>query len=371
MSALNKKAAWLTMGTIITIALLTVSLVLIGGVWKGFISKAEPKAAESLCKSFNAARLITQTEILGVKGHLAPSACNPIDKKELPSKEYSQDQEGLKANIADLTAKCWNIYLEGREKNMFAKNWPFGNDACNICYTFSVKKGIIPVTTPELELYLTETTYLAEDTSDKCAVTNRGYEGGYCMDECNEEYPKEKRSTKCKNQEKPICCTVENKKDECVNNGGACRDNFCNEDELAYLYPKGWQCADKDKICCLNKDNVYSYMDYIQFYEGTGKVMYHTGIQFANPEQYAITLVSPKDELDLEGWTTLSGGALATAGAVYLASGVATGGVTLVIGGIGLASTLIATSYSLEEPDMNAVLITPLNFVSRKCSIQE
>ena len=111
-------------------------------------------------------------------------------------------------------------------------------------------------------------------------------------------------------------------------------------------------------------------MDYIQFYEGAGKVMYHTGIQFINPEQYAITLVSPKDEMGLDSWTKLSGGALATAGAVYLISGVASGGVTLVIGGIGIVSTLIATSYSLEEPIMNSILITPLNFVSESCSIK-
>lgn len=362
---LRHKKAFLSFGMIITIAILTFSLILIIGLWQTFLSKADDVAAEKLCESFNAVRVFSAQTTLGHKFYVIPNACRTIDKGVLPEEAYPKTKKATKENIARLMTTCWQMWLEGREKNMFADNWPFGNDKCNICYTFSIDKGI-DFTMVDLELFFDNTIYFAEDASQKCAPTEAGYSGGFCREKNCETDEKQISSTKCKAGE--FCCIQKDRDNECKNKGGNCRPltNGCNQGEKEFIPPKGWSCKNKEDICCINEEKVFSYREYIQSYGGGGKLIYNPGnLKFANPGQYAITFVSPGRGCDATCLGAIAGTGVAVTAAIYFTGGIA---LPLVIGGLGAGAT---SEYLTIEPEINAILITPLDYVADKCSIQE
>lgn len=310
----RKKAVALSMNFIVSIAILTLALVLILGIWGKVIKKAEPATAESLCESFNAARALSTIKIGPERIRFVPNACKTIHKTEsensaLPESGYPQTTKGIQENIRRLSTKCWKMWLEAREPLIFgspeltsatsiaASTW-FDKGRCFICYTFTIKesKDIQPFTSETLDTSFDENIFFAEDVSDKCDLTSLGYGGGVCMTECGvEPYPlltREENPKKCKEEGKPKCCVAEDEKDECINKGGDCKF-ACDPGEKEYSLPSGWQCADKDKICCVKEKNVYSYRDYFQYYQGSGRVAIEPGLVFEpEKETYAITYVS-------------------------------------------------------------------------------
>ena len=186
------------MNTIIKISLLTLALVIIGGLFSMLFAKAPEKASESLCRSFNAARI--NSPDLPTIGKVVPNACKTIHK-EVPGDGYPQTKEGAMQHIADLSAKCWWMWLEGVSNKMFDLQWtPFSKDPCFICYSFTIKEDIQDFDGTDLRLYLGETEYIVRDDSDQCYPLG----GGYCQKESKDPFTKEVRETqeqKCKKQD--------------------------------------------------------------------------------------------------------------------------------------------------------------------------
>jgi hypothetical protein len=367
----------LTMVFLVSIIILTLSLVIITLVWQKFFSKAESSAAESLCMGFNAVRMRTKVEQGRYTANTFPNTCKTLDKT-IPSDIYPQTKEGAMEEMRNLVAKCWWMFLEGAEKNMFAKDLWMGQDPCFTCYRFNLKGNIKQFTFEEFKKSLEQNTYLAsiDGDFDDCAPIG----GGTCIDDVNgkvcsstkdkfKDLKKSVYSTKCK--ENQHCC-ISGNSNECENKGGKCiplsQGQTCESANPLYSkqYDK-WAC--RTGTCCIGSDNYYSYLDYIQSYRGDGAVIYEKDLVFKPAEEYAITFISPRPGFN---WEFLWKGGLTGAGtlaALFLIPG---GKIAMAVAGTTLVGGSIYTYFTSNqvEGDINTIFISKLDSISNTCEAE-
>ncbi len=276
----------------------TLSFVIILGLWKLAFSKAPDKAAEDACFIFNSIRTKAKLEIAGKEILGVPRACKKIEKtgdKSIPEDIYQQNSKGAKDQLSNMIAKCWWMWLEGRDPNIMETELFSSKNKCFICYQFDVDKKIsLPV--KKFDIELSKKTYRVEDSSDKCA----GQFGGYCVDEsaCGKD---SKIEGKC--QEDKVCCI--HKKNICENKGGICKeicDTISDDGEVLHT---DWKCGEKSS-CCIKKENQLTYYEYVQQFGGPGKIIIDESIgDFDFRGTYAVTFIAKTDKYILVRLPTL------------------------------------------------------------------
>lgn len=265
------------MKTIVEIALVTLSFVIIVGLLTVLFSQSEGKAAEELCHTFNA--LIVKggetAEELKAWGAI-PDACKVLERENLPT-EYTADKEGAMRQVGDLASKCWWMFMEGAPGVDILGNdlWGLGGAKCFICYTFNFQKGV-NFNSQELELFFDTKSYTVRDESDQCSALG----GGHCAAKCENVFSREVESKKCSTQK---CCVAEDKRDECINKGGQCLESCSGLYTKAY---PNWQCAKNN--CCIKPENFYTYRDYIQRFGGRGYLHVQPNLNFNSQGTYAL-----------------------------------------------------------------------------------
>ncbi len=361
----NKKG--IELETLIDIILVVVATGLLIGVFVYFSNKADEKTSETLCRTFNAIRFRTQIGTPVGNINLAPRACKTIDKKDLPGKDYQDygnlPNQGSKAELRDMVAKCWWMWLEGNKLNMFDQSTLalLSQNKCFVCYTFSVSKDA-EFEFDEFAASLNEP-YYAFDSSDRCAPLGQG---GKCMASCESELPVEAVSSRCKPGQK--CCIAKDVKDECINKGGSCIS------KSGYLPYGKWSCRGGTK-CYVEEKNVASYLDYVQGSKGAGGgvgfMASQTGLKdFKSGKKYGIALISPGksaswDTLGLGTTTALLGVATAASTKIPLV------GIPLVVPVLGGATIY---TYSLTSdsgiPKINYVYLSEYEKIKENCAIE-
>ena len=353
------------------IFLIIVATGLILGVLTVTLSRADEKASEQLCRGLNAIRFGTKVETPIGSYNIAPQACKTIDKGDLPGKDYKNigdSKKGAEAEIRDLMARCWWMWLEGKQPNMFDQStWAIlAKNKCFICYTFSLQKDLkIPMTEFAVSL---NTPYFAVDSTDKCAP---GGQGGKCRASCDASstsFSREVPSSRCKPNEK--CCIADDARDECENKGGKCLE----EPKSPYTeYYSKWQC--KRRACYIEKKNMASYYDYVQGTGGAGGgrgfILPQNNInELKSGKKYSITFVSPGNS---PSWDTLGLGAAT----VLLGAGALASEIFLPILGTPVAITLGGASYyssGLTSKSgtlgFNYIYISEYDAVKDKCAIE-
>ena len=391
------------------ILLLTFVGIMLFSLFSYGASKANDKLSENLCRTFNVLRFATEIDAGPAKFKVAPNACKTINKRdELPSKEFKYntqgEQEGAKAEIRDMMARCWWMWVEGKYQNMFNSKWYNLKNGCFICYSFSVadNKNVGTFTYEDFARSL-NSEYDARDTSDKCAPLGQG---GKCMEVCNDprtrdDFNHELPSGKCSPQngiivsaenpqgklktegggsggggangayEYPKCCIST---DECVNKGGICAE------KEGYVPFEKWKCG--SGTCYVKKENVASYLDYIQGTAGVGygpgRVLFGDNEGFKPGLKYAVSFISPGNEFDLETGSRLllsAGTAVAT---VYFV--VQTAGLGLVpLATVGVAGAKIGLTAATYEGlmagqsgtirDINYIMVSKYDTIADKCSV--
>lgn len=363
-SARNKKG--IVWSTLIEILLVVVSTVLIINLIAAGSTKADEKASENLCKGFNALKFgVSETPVIR---SAAPRACKTIDKGDLPGQHYKSHtggyKEGAKAEIRDMMSRCWWMWLEGNQQNVFESKWYNLKNGCFICYTFSLDKSVKPFSYTELAASL-NTPYYAVDDTDRCAPLG---EGGRCMPLCDtssDYFSKEVASDRCEQGLK--CCIASDTRDACKNKGGRCLTEPGSE--YTMLYDK-WQCTSGN--CYIKPEKTASYLDYIQgtggASGGAGKVLFLDNANFIQGPKYAITFISPGKEWNIN---TLLGigttAALGAAGIVGFFSGVGTVPSLALLGSASGAAYL--TGNTGEINDINMISISKYDTVSGKCAV--
>jgi len=368
--ARNKKRNASVGFTLIELILMIIGVGILIVLIVSYLSKADEKTSENLCRALNAIRAGTKVDTSVGTYTFAPRACKTIDKRQdLPSNNYINNpnsiKEGAKAEIRDLMTRCWWMWLEGRDQNVFDKKWYNLQNGCFICYTFNLGKDVKSFTYDEFAHSLTAA-YYAVDTTDRCAP---GGQGGMCMDSCNknsDSFSREVASNVC---DKKKCCVSADTQDECKDKGGMCLDSPGTE--YNYYYNR-WHC--KTGSCYIKPYNIASYLDYIEgangVGSGTGKVLFAEDGGFAPQAKYAISFVSPGKSFDLKVDTGLFGtvaGTAMTAFSIYL-----TGGLSIPIyvmaGLTGYSAFSTKNAGSITES--NYILISKFDTVKEKCAVE-
>jgi hypothetical protein len=330
----NKKG--IELSTLAAIILLLVSTAVIAGVYKVAFSKADEKSVEVTCRSFNAVRYGVEKGLSseGTSGKLAsrkfqtPRVCATIEKTAtVPTKDFKDTPGSLSVGAAKeirhMMARCWWMWLEGRQQNMFSKGVFDLKDGCFVCYTFAINKDV-------------RLTY-----SDILTVLQQPYPQITLADNCKTGGP------------------------------GTCRANcFTNERESNSPSCKGQK-------CCIA---TYSYLDYIQGTNGapTGKGLVLIGDRDAlsSKDLYAVAFVSPK-----EGWTWEAAGlSTGAAGSAVLAVLVLTAPVSWPVAfassfilATGSASlyTVADVSGAVKPKDYNFILLDKYQNIQSRCYVEK
>ena len=363
--SLDRNKGAIELEELIGILLIILASGFIIGIFTVFSSRAEEKTAENLCLITNALRYGTKIEIGPIKQNIAPSACKTIDK-DIPGKYYTSylggKKEGAKAEMRELIEKCWNMWLEGKQLNMFDTSTFAIKNKCFICYTFSLNKDVSNIGINDFTVSL-NAPYSAVDKSDRC---NANGQGGYCRISCDKYsiVPKEAITSKCSIGLK--CCIAEDNRDECLNKGGKC--SF----EEGYAPFDKWQC--KTGSCYIKKENFVSYLDYVQGTNGASSGAGFIALQkdlkeFNNINKYAMTFVSPGDSLS---WDTAGFGAatILLAGGSFLASYIPIIGPPIAHTAIGGAIYTALLTKDSGIPNINYLYISEYDAVKDKCAVE-
>lgn len=147
-----------SMQVFVLIILAVASLVVIGPILYKFVSSGGDKGPEVVCQESVALRAATATSLGPLKeAKIAPLLCKTIDK------EISGNREEIKKGLADLLARCWWMYGEGRTEGVIS-SLPGGANEGMVCYTVIVKendtfKAGEVISSAEFMDYLSTTTY--------------------------------------------------------------------------------------------------------------------------------------------------------------------------------------------------------------------
>lgn len=158
---LNKKG--IAMEQLVVIIIVIVSFLLIAGTVNRFLSKAEDKEAENLCRTSINFRAQTGVRVGGTEFKTTPSLCKTIDK------DISGERVELKQQIADKMARCWWMFSEGSYDQILDTNVlrevlgvSKSENDCFLCYTLSIREDKIDgkvIPPEEIMRYLRDTQY--------------------------------------------------------------------------------------------------------------------------------------------------------------------------------------------------------------------
>jgi len=292
-----KKGIGAGAGVIMGIVVLLVFLVVITSVIVSKSSDLDEELQVNLCRISNEINfgIIEKATFELFSG---PRICNTIDKTKgdsrVPAKgKYPQTKEGVQADVRDMIASCWYMWLEGSKENTF-NEFP-NTEACFTCYQFEVKKNVVDTLSFDELATSLNAPYFASDSSDRCDDR-----GGFWRDTCD-EIEGENLAYQKKNPEGKSCCIRTDALDECGNKGGQCHtptEDKKNPENYPYSYDN-WLCPNNQQCFVKNDENLFTYGEYIyKFGELGGDIFLippkdvGDGDESSEPIKYAISFFS-------------------------------------------------------------------------------
>ncbi len=302
---LKKKG--LIKSTLIGIIILIFSFILILGVINLFAQKSEPATAEATCRLTLAAHESVKINTPVKDIPIVPRICPIIDvEADSPDKVY------------EYMARCKAMYGDFLIEDVFKEGIPSKLN-CRPCFYVTTKKSDkFPKEGIDEQKIVTEMAnkvYKVESAYDDYCKDG----GGFCVDTEKECYDKDNHlnfdneNKECIKKGKKGCCYSLGY--GCLNKGGVCKEANPDENEYAKYSKPEWRCY-SGTDCYINKENYYSYLDYIQKYRGEGGTVILTPIK-AN-EIYAIAYGSPTEECDWCNKLGIGSGILAGVGTAVL-----------------------------------------------------
>lgn len=348
--------------TIVNILIILISLAILVGLIKTCMEAGDEYANENICRGTVALREKAHLDINmnplvpgSSRFDIAPLLCVTSDK-QIP-KSKNDDEDAVMKQFADAMVRCRWMFGDAVVPNIFDDQGGIGGtNECFVCYLVSTdtKSGWEfkePISGERFMNFLMETPYLVDIDMDNCYVAG----GGTCAAEASEckglfgdSYDYKKDSGACKETGKPVCCYSNL---ECVRKGGTCAAPK-TLDESEYVRYPGWAC-DSNSECYVEKDNLLTYSDYLQFYRGYSNYMVGGGIE---PNKvYAIAYGSPNGECT---WCTDVGIAagVTAAAAVGILLAIPSGGTSLAGSTIAIAAITAGTGYGMVAASGSALM---------------
>ncbi len=130
----GKKA---NMAFIVGVVITLVAFILLAVAFKGFITEASAKEAETTCATSVAIRAAATLGVAGNEIRVTPVLCKTIDD------EITGDKKEIMRKLADKMVKCWEMFGEGRYKqNIFDSFAIFGGSRrCFMCYSIIIEES--------------------------------------------------------------------------------------------------------------------------------------------------------------------------------------------------------------------------------------
>ncbi len=122
-----------------------------------FFTRADQVVDEQACRASILTRVKSTIKLVKVvEVNPFPIVC------KTQHKILEGNEEQVKEQISYLSARCWWMFLNGEYGNIFNRQDFASKNTCFICYTFSIKEDIKPITGEELFEYMDEHYYITK-----------------------------------------------------------------------------------------------------------------------------------------------------------------------------------------------------------------
>lgn len=155
---MNKKAD-VGVDNLMSIIKILVGAAILTLVVIAIITLGKKNADETACKLSVDTRQTLNVKAGGVTTIGTPLACSTKDKK------LSGSDEQIKKELADLVAKCWWEFGQGKYDDALKIGTAGFQKECMVCYTISFKDDF-KISGDEFLKYLADTTYIYEEAKD-------------------------------------------------------------------------------------------------------------------------------------------------------------------------------------------------------------
>lgn len=316
----SKKAVSLTAETLVTLLIAILSIGVISILLAQLINQGDEATLEFACRTSVLQRAAAK-QMTGV--NLGKLACKTIDKDIGLNSEDSK--EIIMGEIADHSMKCWNMFGEGvlstlsSPKDLGAKvgetldiwGWFDHGAYCFICYDMEIRsiEGSQTILQGDFKNYISNKVYLPEQHPPELncddGIDNDGNDIIDCGDNLDSTSDDDPNCQIVGSGNRKRCIMKE--LNPCVSKGGSCKTECENILEVEYRDPL-WTCGGEDK-CCLNKNDVYTYNDYIRYHGGYGgnilPLNSEDGVIFEEDIHYGIGYVEPIDDDKKESYIVI------------------------------------------------------------------
>lgn len=271
------------------------------------LSASTDEADVLRCRLSVMQRAITKIPFTGTS--LGGLHCSTLRKNVGTKGRTSKDL--VMKDVSDLTVNCWTMFGEGTLKSLRGEedgfwkgvwsklnilNWNSDKAFCFVCYDITVKKIADDDSISEGNLlsFYDNTFYSSELKATESSCNNGeddDLDGKIDCQEGNEDDECYCSDPKCVADPKE-CAKYDQ---TCRMNGASCRTS-CLSNEIK-MTGDNWQC-NTNEICCENKNDIYTYNDYLQYQSGMGGtlVTLHPEGKLFSIEQgkkYAVAYVEP------------------------------------------------------------------------------
>ena len=269
----NKKSQLSTTASVILIAFALFGLFM---VIPSILNAAVSESEVLQCRLSVVQRAITRTNLLD--GSLGELQCKTLFRNV---GDESDKREDVMREISDYVVRCWNMFGEGflhslkdADTNVLTNVWNRinigGGDEqafCFICYDLSIRNLDQDISYGNFIEFFENTLYIADSTS-VCPPGDR---------ECELEMSDSTVSP-------------------CIRRGGECKTSCIPGTEVEARKDDEWICYERNNICCLDRNDVYTYNDYIRFNSGMGGsfTAFQGSFPFTRGENIGVVYVEPE-----------------------------------------------------------------------------
>ena len=267
--------------TLAALIILLISFFGIVFILSQVLSDASDEAEVLKCRLSVIQRAMTNVPLLG--GSFGRLQCSTL-RRNVGVEDSSK--EAVMREISDYTTRCWNMFGEGvlrslkdGESNVLKTVWEsaniFGEEKeafCFVCYDLRIRALDENIAYGEFIDYYERTLYLADSTVS-CPAGD----------------------VECENLRKDISIS------SCERRGGDCVQSCDPNTQVQARLHEDWMCKSsrdlRDPVCCLDKNNVYTYESYLRYHSGMGGRLESSQPSFPIEEgnSYAIVYVEPQD----------------------------------------------------------------------------
>lgn len=195
--------------------------------------------------------------------------------------EENNEKEAVMREIADYSVGCWNMFGEGMLRSLR------DSDDESLFQGVLTDMNLFGLANEESFCFVCYEV-LVRDIEEEQTISYTDFLSFYNFEVYKAE-PKPCRE----DDEECIARRDDPGLSLCIRNGGECLSS-CSGDLVVAPSHEKWLCADDDETCCLEKSEVYTYLDYLKYNSGMdGRLLIDEDLEIESGETYGIVYIEP------------------------------------------------------------------------------